>query len=159
LYESYMAAIRKVSRRSFVQSSASALGLAAFGAPAVNVLGANETINIGCIGTGGRCRALMSALAKVPHARMAARCDIRDVNLEQGRKLADPKAITTKHYKEVLDRKDIDAVLIGTPDHWHVPMTIDACAAGKDVYVEKPLTHNLAEGQAVIDAQNKHQRI
>ena len=50
-------------------------------------------------------------------------------------------------------------MLIGTPDHWHVPMTIDACAAGKDVYVEKPLTHDLSEGAAVIEAQNKHQRI
>ena len=59
----------------------------------------------------------------------------------------------------MLDRKEIDAVLIGSPDHWHVPLTIDACAAGKDVYVEKPLTHDLSEGTAVIDAQNKHRRI
>src|SRR5262249_40252757 len=57
------------------------------------------------------------------------------------------------------DRKDIDAVVIGTPDHWHVRMTVDACAAGKDVYVEKPLTHDLAEGKEVIEAQNRHQRI
>ena len=54
---------------------------------------------------------------------------------------------------------DVDAVLIATPDHWHVPLTVSACAAGKDVYVEKPLTHDLAEGQAVIDAQNKHKRV
>ena len=146
----------QLTRRSFVKASAA---VATFGLPAVNALGANETINVGCIGTGGRCRALMSALAKVPNVRMAAVCDIWDVNLEHGRKLADPKATTTKNYKDILNRKDIDAVLIGTPDHWHVPMTIDACLAGKDVYVEKPLTHNLAEGQAVIDAQNKSQRI
>ena len=56
------------------------------------------------------------------------------------------RPFATKDYQELLDRKDIDAVLIGSPDHWHVPMTIDACAAGKDVYVEKPLTHDLAEG-------------
>jgi predicted dehydrogenase len=146
----------QLTRRSFVKASAA---VATFGLPAVNALGANETINVGCIGTGGRCRALMSALAKVPNVRMAAVCDIWDVSLEHGRKLADPKAIAIKEYKRLLDRKDIDAVLIGTPDHWHVPMTIDACLAGKDVYVEKPLTHNLAEGQAVIDAQNKSQRI
>ena len=66
---------------------------------------------------------------------------------------------TTKDHRALLDRKDVDAVLIATPDHWHVPITIDACAAGKDVYVEKPLTHDLAEGAAVIDAQNKHRRI
>src|SRR4029077_10674918 len=53
----------------------------------------------------------------------------------------------------------IDAVIIGTPDHWHVPMSVDACNAGKDVYVEKPLTHNLGEGQSIIDAQNKNKRI
>jgi len=90
---------------------------------------------------------------------MAALCDVYDGHLEQAGKLADPKAFTTKHYPELLSRKDIDAVLIASPDHWHVPMTIDACAAGKDVYVEKPLTHNLTEGKAVIDAQNQHQRI
>jgi len=120
---------------------------------------ANEEIAVGCIGTGGRCRGLMTALAKIPGVRIAAVCDVWDVHLEAGKKLADAKAASTKNYRELLDRKDIDAVLIGAPDHWHVPMTIDACAAGKDVYVEKPLTHDPSEGQAVIDAQNKHQRV
>jgi predicted dehydrogenase len=145
-----------VSRRSFLQSSAAGL---AFAVPAVNVLGANENLNVALIGTGGRCRALMKSLATVPNVRLAAVCDVYDAHLEQGRKLADPKAFATKKYQEVLERKDIDAVLIGAPDHWHVPMTVDACAAGKDVYVEKPLTHDRSEGKAVIDAQNKHQRI
>jgi predicted dehydrogenase len=120
---------------------------------------ANDTLEIACIGTGGRCRQLMHSLPKIPGVRIAAVCDVWDKNLEEGRKLADPKAATTKSYREILDRKDIDAVLIGTPDHWHVPITIDACAAGKDVYVEKPLTHDAGEGPAVIEAQNKHQRI
>jgi predicted dehydrogenase len=148
----------KATRRSFLKTSAAA-GLTALGAPAVNVLGANEKLNIGLIGTGGRCQHLMRALARIPDARMAALCDVYDGHLEQAGKLADPKAFTTKHYPELLSRKDIDAVLIASPDHWHVPMTIDACAAGKDVYVEKPLTHNLTEGKAVIDAQNHHQRV
>jgi predicted dehydrogenase len=148
------------SRRSFLaQSAAAAAGLAAFGVAAVNAIGANDTINIGLIGTGGRTRHLMKALAQIPKVRMAAVCDIWEVHLEAGRKMADPKAFATRHYKEILDRKDIDVVLIGSPDHWHVPMTIDACAAGKDVYVEKPLTHNLEEGASVIEAQNKHKRI
>jgi len=120
---------------------------------------ANETINIACIGTGGRCRHLMKSLVKVPGVRIAAVCDIWDVHLDLGKQLADPQAITSKKYQEILDRKDIDAVLIGTPDHWHSPLTIAACAAGKDVYVEKPLTHDISEGQAVIDAQNNHKRI
>jgi predicted dehydrogenase len=149
-----------VSRRNFLKSSAAATaGAALFGVPAVNVLGANEKLQLGLIGTGGRCQHLMKALAKMPTVRMAALCDIFEPHLAAARKLADPRATTTKHYPELLERKDIDAVLIASPDHWHVPMTVDACAAGKDVYVEKPLTHNLQEGQAVIDAQNKHGKI
>jgi predicted dehydrogenase len=155
-----MSQLSSVNRRSFLKSSTgAAAGLAAFGAPALHALGANETLNVGCIGTGGRCRTLMKSLTQVPNVRIAAICDIYDVHLDLARKLADPQAFATKNYKELLDRKDIDAVLIGSPDHWHVPMTIDACAAGKDVYVEKPLTHNLEEGLAVIEAQNQHRRI
>jgi predicted dehydrogenase len=146
----------KLTRRSFMKTTA---GLAATGAAAVNVLGANEILQVGCIGTGGRCRALMQALARIPNVRMVALCDLFDPNIELARKIADPAATATHHYKELLDRKDIDAVVIGVPDHWHVPMTIDACAAGKDVYCEKPLTHNRQEGQAVIDAQNRYGRI
>lgn len=120
---------------------------------------ANETINIGCIGTGGRCRMLMQTLTGIEKTRMPAVCDVYDWCIAEAKKIADPQATTTKDYHEVLDRKDIDAVLIGSPDHWHVPMTVDACNAGKDVYVEKPLTHNIAEGPAVIEAQNRNQRI
>jgi predicted dehydrogenase len=146
-----------LSRRSFLASAAASV--AALGVPAVNVLGANEALHVGCIGTGGRCRKLMESLAKIPGVRIAAVCDIYDVHLDLGKKLADEKAFATKHYKELLARKDIDAMLIGSPDHWHVPMTVDACAADKDVYVEKPLTHAPEEGKAVIEAQNKHKRI
>jgi predicted dehydrogenase len=146
-----------VSRRSFLKTTAASV--AALSVPAVNVLGANETLNVGCIGTGGRCRKLMESLVKIPNVRIAAVCDIYDVHLDLGKKLADSKAFATKQYKELLARKDIDAVLIGSPDHWHVPMTVDACAAEKDVYVEKPLTHSPEEGKAVIEAQNKHKRI
>lgn len=147
-------------RRDFVKTvGLSAAALTAGYTATARGYAANETINIACIGTGGRCRRLMQSIPKIPGTRIAAVCDIWDVHLQEGQKLADPKAITSKNYHELLARKDIDAVLIGSPDHWHVPMTIDACAAGKDVYVEKPLTHEPAEGKAVIDAQNKHQRI
>jgi predicted dehydrogenase len=145
-----------VTRRGFLQSAAAA---AAMGVPALNVLGANEKLNVGCIGTGGRCRQLMKWFVQIPNVRIGAVCDIWDANLSEGKKLADPQAFATKQFKELLERKDIDAVIIGSPDHWHVPMTIAACAAGKDVYVEKPLTHDLSEGAAVIEAQNKHSRI
>ena len=120
---------------------------------------ANETIHVGCIGTGGRAQVLMKALARIPGVEIAAVCDVWDENLSKGRELAMPGAFISKDYRTLLDRKDIDAVLIGTPNHQHVPITIAACSAGKDVYVEKPLTHRLAEGPAVIDAQNRSKRI
>lgn len=119
----------------------------------------NETVRVGCIGTGGRCRHLMGALKRIDGVRVTAVCDVWDDHLEKGRDLADPRAFATKNYHELLARDDVDAVIIGTPDHWHVPMTVDACAAGKDVYVEKPLTHELSEGAAAIEAQNRHGRI
>jgi predicted dehydrogenase len=120
---------------------------------------ANDTVEVACLGTGGRCQALMRSLVQVPGVRIAAVCDIWDKHLADARKLADAKAVATKEYHELLERKDIAATLIGSPDHWHVTMTVDACNAGKDVYVEKPLTHDLKEGKAVIEAQNKNNRI
>ena len=108
---------------------------------------ANDTIAVACLGTGGRCRTLMKSLAQVPGVRIAAVCDIYDAAPRgRARNSPIPARSPTKHYRELLDRKDIDAVLIGSPDHWHVPMAVDACNAGKDVYVEKPLTHDLCRG-------------
>jgi predicted dehydrogenase len=147
--------MQNTDRRSFLKGAGLAAGYAA-GRPAY---AANETINVGCIGTGGRCRELMKALARIPGVRITAVADIWDAALAQGRKLADRQAFATSDYRQVLKRADVDAVVIGAPDHWHTPMTIEACAAGKDVYVEKPLTHEIAEGPLVIAAQNRHRRI
>ncbi len=121
----------------------------------------NDTLNVACLGTGGRSqRMLMPRLAKIPNVRIAAVCDVWDAHLAAGAKLADPNAIREDtDFRRLLDRSDIDAVVIGAPDHWHVPMTIAACQAGKDVYVEKPLTHDHREGEAVVAAQNEHRRI
>jgi predicted dehydrogenase len=155
-----MSAHNDISRRNFLSSSAKlATGLAGLSVPAAGALGANEKLNVGLIGIGGRCRQLVPALVNVPGVRITAVCDIYDVNLDKGRQLADPHAFATKRYQDVLDHKDVDAVLVATPDHWHVPMTAAACAAGKDVYVEKPLTHNLAEGRTILQAQDKYRRI
>lgn len=130
-----------------------------FGQEATKPKSANEELRIGCIGTGGRCRTLMKSLVNVPGVRITAVCDVWDTALAEGKKLADPKATTTKHFEELLANKEIDAVLIGAPDHQHVPLTIAACQAGKDVYVEKPLTHDPAEGAIVVAAQDKYSRI
>lgn len=132
---------------------------AALTVPTSRGFAANETLTVGCLGTGGRCRALMKSLAQISGVKIAAVADIWDEALAQGKGLADAQAFATKHFEAVLERRDIDAVVIGAPDHWHVPMTVAACQAGKDVYVEKPLTHDLNEGHAVIEAQNKHDRV
>jgi predicted dehydrogenase len=144
------------SRRDFLKAAGAT---AAIAMPANLAKGANESINVGLIGVGGRCRHLLGALKKVPGVKINAVCDVYGPTLDSARGLADVNAFATANYKALLDRKDVDAVLIATPDHWHVPITIDSCVAGKDVYVEKPLTHTLAEGRPVIEAQNKHQRI
>ena len=111
------------------------------------------------IGTGGRARVLMKALDSVPRPRIAGFADVWDGALAEAAKIAPSDAFRTKEYRELLSRKDIDAVIIGSPDHWHVRMAADACAAGKDVYVEKPLTHTLAEGRSIVEAQNRYKRI
>jgi len=147
------------SRRSFLASAAALAAASPFGAPAATVLGANETLRVGCIGTGGRCRTLMKSLAKIPDLRVTAICDVYSPHLDLARPLADPSAFATASYKALLDRDDVDAVLIGAPDHWHVPLTVAACDAGKDVYVEKPLTHSIDEAQLVLDAQARSKQI
>src|SRR6476469_1156342 len=121
--------------------------------------GANDTIGIGCIGTGGRAQVLMKNLEAVPGVRIAAVCVVWADNLAKARQIAGPSAFAAKDYRAVLDRKDVDAVLIGAPDHQHVPLTVAGCQAGKDVYVEKPLTHDVSEGASVIDAKNQSRRI
>jgi predicted dehydrogenase len=148
-------------RRGFLETVGSASAAAGTLATLESARGyaANDTLTIGCIGTGGRCQTLMKSLARVPGVQIGAVCDIYDAHLNSAAKLADSRAVATKHYHEILDRKDIDAVLIASPDHWHVPMSVDACNAGKDVYVEKPLTHDLVEGAAIIEAQHRNHKV
>lgn len=145
-------------RRSFFVSASSAAAATVFGDVARGYV-ANETIPIGIVGSGGRARHLMKSLVKIEKVKIVSVCDIWDVSLDEGKKLADPNAKTTKSSKQVFEDKNIAAVLIGSPDHLHVPLTIAACRAGKDVYVEKPLTHDPAEGKAVIDAVRSNQKI
>ncbi|HWE35032.1 MAG TPA: Gfo/Idh/MocA family oxidoreductase, partial [Isosphaeraceae bacterium] len=147
------------SRRAFLESIGLAGAVAAAGVESARGYMTNDTINVACLGTGGRCQTLMRSLRTIPGVRIAAVCDVYEPHREGAKKLADPAAIASGQFQELLDRKDIDAVLVGAPDHWHVPMTVAACEAGKDVYVEKPLTHNLDEGAAVVAAQDKHKRI
>lgn len=147
-----------MNRRAFLATSAAtSIALNASAQPA----GANERINIGLIGTGGRCRHLMPHLARVPNVRITALCDVYEPNITLARatNVVAENPFVTADYRELLARNDIHAVLIASPDHWHTPMTIDAMAAGKDVYVEKPLTHNVEEGRAITEALARHRKI
>ncbi|MBL8219046.1 MAG: Gfo/Idh/MocA family oxidoreductase [Bryobacterales bacterium] len=144
---------RNPTRRQAVQT------LAFTAASAQRIFGANETLHIGCIGAGGRAQALIRTIERIPNARLTAVCDVWRENLEKARQIAGPSAFSTADYRELLARKDVDAVIIGAPDHQHVPLTIAACRAGKDVYVEKPLTHSRAEEQAVLQAARDTGRI
>jgi predicted dehydrogenase len=152
-------------RRRFLQRTASlgaSLGAAALAnwTPETSAgFKANDTLNVACIGTGGRCRHLMRSLVDVPNVRITGVADVYEPHRAEGAKLADSKAAVTGDFRSLLDSKEVDAVLIGAPDHWHAAMTIAACQAGKDVYVEKPLTHGLEEGAAVIAAQNDYKRV
>jgi predicted dehydrogenase len=141
-------------RRDWLRNtSAFALGGSALG------YAANETLNVGFLGFGGRARRLLQAVRHIPAMKVVAVADVWDAQLAEARKLADPGAFLTKRYEEVLARRDVDAVVIASPDHWHVQMTVDACSAGKDVYVEKPLTHSLEEGARVIRSERESKRI
>jgi predicted dehydrogenase len=110
-------------------------------AAGARILGANDRISVGLIGAGGRGRLLTSYFKEQPNVEMRAVCDVYDLNLARGVEAAGPGAKSYLDYKDLLANKELDAVAVATPDHWHAQMTIDAVRAGKDVYIEKPMCH------------------
>jgi predicted dehydrogenase len=141
-------------RRTFIKTAALAAA-----ASQRRILGANDRIRVGAIGTGGRCRYLLSLVAKVPSAEIVAVCDAYEPRRAEIREKLAPGAREYLDYRQLLERNDIDAVFIGAPDHWHVAMTMDAVRAGKDVYVEKPVSHTIEEGERLIHAVAETQRV
>jgi predicted dehydrogenase len=138
------------SRRTFF-TTAAGLAVSARMASA-RAQGANTRIRIGVIGTGGRARGLMGHLKRLPGNEMVAICDVYEPRLLQAAEIAGPTATKVADYRRILDDPQIDAVVIGTPDHWHKTITLDAVAAGKDVYVEKPVSHTIEEGAEMVKA-------
>jgi len=114
--------------------------------------GANDRIRIGGIGTGGRCSYLLGLAAQAPGTEIVAVCDVYEPRRLAAKEKLAPAARDYADYRQLLERRDIDAVIIGSPDHWHVPMSIDAIEAGKDVYVEKPVSHSIEEGERLEEA-------
>lgn len=123
------------------------------------ILGANERIRIGGIGTGGRGEYLLGNVKNLETGEIVALCDVYEPHRARVRSRLAADAREYVDHREVLDRNDIDAVVIATPDHWHVPITIDAVRAGKDVYCEKPVTHLLSEGAPLIAAVRESKRV
>ncbi len=164
-------------RRTFLTHSAAAVALApgALAAPksikprvtarsASRIVGANDRINVAIIGTGGmgtvHLRAFMQQSEEDKDIQVVAVCDVYTKRKERARDIAKLTDKDVHHdYRDLLARTDVDAVLIATPDHWHGQMALDALAAGKDVYLEKPMTHTIEEARAVAEAVKKYGRV
>ena len=147
--------MNRLTRRNFISVS-TGLGAAAAVSgtrlASASVVGANDRVRVGIIGTGGRARGLMNLLKNLPGGQMVAVCDVYEPRLLQAAEIAGSEATKHSDYRSILDNKGIDAVLIGSPDHWHKTMTLDAVAAEKDVYVEKPVSHSIEEGVEMVRA-------
>jgi predicted dehydrogenase len=140
-------------RRTFIFAGGGALAVSA--AP-------SDQVTMGLIGAGGRGTFVMTVFQKDPAVKVGAICDVYEPNLERGLSTARKAGSTAqayRNYKKLLDDKSIQAVLIATPEHWHAQMVLDAIAAGKDVYVEKPLCRTPEEGVALVEAEKKTKQI
>ncbi len=149
--------IEPMKRRDFIKQTTAAVSTTAISSK--RIIGANDRVVLGLIGCGGRGMDVAQLMIKAPGTEYGAVCDVYAPNAEQAKKQLNPQASVFGDFRKLLELKDIDAVHIATPDHWHAIPTVLACEAGKDVYVEKPLAHNIKEGRAMVAAARKHNRI
>jgi predicted dehydrogenase len=155
-----------MNRRSFLKAGSAATAATILGAnPAIlegqnaRPVSPNDHIQIALIGAGGQGSGDTSTAIKVPGVKLVAVADCYNGRLDHAKEVWGPQIFTTRDYNEILARPDIDAVIIGTPDHWHKKASIDAMNAGKDVYCEKPMIHLYADGPEMIEAAHKTKRI
>jgi predicted dehydrogenase len=152
--------MEKISRRKFVKLQAAAGVASLF--PGSRILGANDRIGVGVIGVRGRGRSHIAMFQAQQNVEVRGLCDVDKQMLDRElNKLRDQGAEVTgyRNFHHLLDNPAIDVVAIATPDHWHVPMAASAILSGKDVYVEKPLSHTIAEGRYLVDIARKHRRM
>ncbi len=151
-----------------VATSLAPLMLSGLGSPSIHSAragepAASEKVRLGLIGAGGMGSGDLECFFLNPEVDCVAVCDIDDSHLAKAVEICqqkrNKKPDTTKDFRHILDRKDVDVVLIATPDHWHALPTVLACQAGKDVYVEKPLAKSIAEGRAMLEATQRHNRV
>ena len=147
--------MRRLSRRTFVGAAAAAACKAAV-AP-------SDRIRFGLVGSGGMGRGLLSFFLANPEVDCAVICDVDDAQLAKGvaivEKLRNMRPETTKDFRRLIERQDVDVVVVATPDHWHALPTVYACQAGKDVYCEKPLATTIWEGRQMMETARRHQRV
>ncbi|HJN18452.1 MAG TPA: Gfo/Idh/MocA family oxidoreductase [Armatimonadota bacterium] len=142
-----------ISRRRFVQASAAVAGTLAMGSC---IQGANDRVRLGFIGVANRGSQLLEATLVHKDAQVVAVCDCYKPARDRWVEKLEGDVTSHSDFREILDRDDIDAVVIGTPDHWHAIQTIMACDAGKDVYVEKPLSITIKEGRSMVAAARRN---
>ena len=160
--------MNRITRRDFAKAAAT-IGITAATAGAATTRNATATskaatspanrIRLGVIGLGNRGDRVLDAFLAQDDAEVVALCDVYQPYLDFASKKVGSGAKLHTDYRQILDRKDVHAVVINTPDHWHALQTIHACQAGKDVYVEKPLSLTIAEGRAMVNAARHYQRV
>jgi len=148
---------KPITRREFTRTLAALSTTAALSS--FRVLGANDRVRLGFIGVGNRGDQVLDAFLKQSDAEVVAVCDIYEPYLDFAAKKIGTSPKRFKDYRALLGLKDVDAVVISTPDHWHALQTIHACQAGKDIYVEKPVSLRVAEGRAMVEAVKHHGRV
>lgn len=156
-----------INRRGFIGKSTAASAGLVMGMPLIQTSfgksSPNDTVNIAVIGIRSRGKDHIKALAKVPNLKIAMLCDIDQRLLPDAvalvEKLTGNKPQTETDFRKVLENKDIHCISVATPNHWHSLITIYACQAGKDVYVEKPVSHTILEGRRMIEAARKYGRV
>ncbi len=147
-----------ITRRSFLKGAAAG-GAVAFLSPARRVLGANNTVRVAIIGTGNMGGGHVGHFDGLKDVEVVALCDADTKRMQGAARKLKHKVTLEKDLRKVLEMKDIDAVCIATPNHWHAPAAILACQAGKDVYVQKPVEHCIWEGRQMVKAARKYDRI
>ncbi|CAN5253124.1 Gfo/Idh/MocA family oxidoreductase [soil metagenome] len=160
---------KNISRRHFLGTSIlGAAGISLLPQISFSKISANDKLNIGVIGLGRQSQGLTNAFLNMPGVEVVAGCDVYGVKRQRfeqkvkqhyAENKKKSKVKIYENYQELLNRKDIDAVVIVTPDHWHALIAIEACKAGKDIYLEKPLTFTIKEGQELVKAVRQNNRI
>ena len=148
-----------MNEQTLLRSSRRAFLAAATAASYSRILGANDRVQLGFIGYGLIGKQHVSDFKKLPDAELAAVAEVHQGRLDEGVTACGGSARSYRDFRKLLDNKDIQGVVISTPDHWHAVMTIMACAAGKDVYVEKPMTVFVKEGRWMVQAARKYNRV